>query len=73
MRAQSRRVRTPAPKVISIDEISIRKGQTSRIVVSDLLRRGSSWFGGTDRSQASLAPTHPRNLHRDKTRCRNAR
>ena len=36
MREQFRRVGTPGPKVIGIDEISIRKGHTYRIVVSDL-------------------------------------
>jgi transposase len=55
MREQLRRVGTPGPKVIGIDEISIRKGQTYRIVVSDLLRGRPIWFGGTDRSEASLA------------------
>jgi len=55
MRAQLRRAGTPAPKVIGIDEVSIRKGHTYRIVVSDLLRRRPIWFGGVDRSEASLA------------------
>ena len=55
MREQLRRVGTPGPQVIGIDEISIRKGHTYRIVVSDLLRRRPIWFGGTDRSEASLA------------------
>ena len=55
MREQLRRVGTPGPKVIGIDEISIRNGHTYRIVVSDLLRRRPIWFGGTDRSEASLA------------------
>ncbi len=54
MREQLRRVGTPGPKVIGIDEISIRKGHTYRIVVSDLLRRRPIWFGGTDRSQESM-------------------
>lgn len=54
MREQWRRVGTPGPKVIGIDEISLRKGHTYRIVVSDLLRRRPIWFGGTDRSQESL-------------------
>jgi transposase len=40
--------------VIGMDEISIRKGHTYRIVVRDLLRRRAIWFGGTDRSQASM-------------------
>jgi transposase len=54
MRAQLRRAGTPGPKVIGIDEVSIRKGHTYRIVVSDLLRRRPIWFGGTDRSEASM-------------------
>jgi transposase len=54
MREQLRRVGTPAPKVIGIDEISIRKGHTYRIVVSDLVRRRPIWFGGEDRSEKSL-------------------
>ncbi|MEQ1743295.1 MAG: helix-turn-helix domain-containing protein [Candidatus Nitrotoga sp.] len=36
MTAQLERAGTPAPKAIGIDEISIRKGHTYRIVVSDL-------------------------------------
>lgn len=55
MLEQLRRVGMPGPKVIGIDEISIRKGHAYRIVVSDLLRRRPIWFGGTDRSEASLA------------------
>jgi transposase len=54
MREQLRRAGTPGPKVIGLDEVSIRKGHTYRIVVSDLLRRRPIWFGGTDRSEASL-------------------
>lgn len=54
MREQIRRVGTPGPKVIGIDEISIRKGHTYRIVVSDLERRRPIWFGGDDRSEASM-------------------
>jgi transposase len=45
---------TPGPKVIGLDEISIRKGHTSRIVVSDLIRGRAIWFGGEDRSEASM-------------------
>lgn len=55
MRAQLTRVGTPAPKVIGIDEISIRKGHIYRIVVSDLIRRRPIWFGGTDRKEVSMA------------------
>ncbi len=54
MGEQLRRIGTPAPKVIGIDEISIRKGHTYRIVVSDLIRRRPIWFGGKDRSEQSL-------------------
>jgi transposase len=54
MAAQLARAGTPGPKVIGIDEISIRKGHTYRIVVSDLLRRRPIWFGGTDRSETSM-------------------
>jgi transposase len=54
MREQLRRVGSPGPIVIGIDEISITKGHTYRIVVSDLLRRRPIWFGGADRSEASM-------------------
>lgn len=54
MREQFRRVGTPGPKAIGIDEISIRKGHSYRIVVSDLQRRRPFWFGGDDRSEASM-------------------
>ena len=50
MRAQLAKAGTPAAKAIGIDEISIRKGHTCRIVVSDLIRRRPIWFGGKDRS-----------------------
>jgi len=54
MAAQLARAGTPAPEVIGVDEISVGKGQNYRIVVSDLLRRRPIWFGGTDRSEASM-------------------
>ena len=54
MREQLRRAGTPGPRVIGIDEVSIKKGHTYRIVVSDLIRQRPIWFGGTDRSEASL-------------------
>ena len=54
MRAQLARVGTPGPKAIGIDEISIRKGHTYRIVVSDLIRRRPIWFGGVDRKEANM-------------------
>jgi transposase len=55
MRAQLVKAGTPGPKAIGIDEISIRRGHTYRIVVSDLIRRRPIWFGGADRSQASMS------------------
>jgi transposase len=55
MRAQLAKAGTPAPKAIGIDEISIRKGHTYRIVVSDLLRGRPIWFGGENRSEASMS------------------
>src|SRR6266851_6462134 len=44
----------PRPRVIGLDEVSLRKGHTYRIVVTDLIRKRAIWFGGTDRSEASL-------------------
>ena len=55
MGAQLAKAGMPGPKVIGIDEISIRKGHTYRIVVSDLIRHRPIWFGGEDRSEASMA------------------
>lgn len=54
MREVLRRAGTPGPKVIGLDEVSVRKGQDYRIVVSDLVRHRPIWFGGKDRSEASL-------------------
>jgi transposase len=54
MRAQLKRAGTPGPRAIGIDEISVRKGHSYRIVVSDLVRRRPIWFGGVDRSEASM-------------------
>src|SRR5204863_7403647 len=54
MREQLRRAGSPGPRVIGIDEIAIAKGHKYRIVVSDLERGRPLWFGGTDRSEASL-------------------
>jgi transposase len=55
MEAQLARAGRPGPQAIGIDEISIRKGHTYRIVVSDLVRKRPIWFGGEDRSEASMA------------------
>lgn len=48
------RAGTPGPRIIGIDEVSIRKGHTYRIIVSDLERKRPIWFGGKDRSEESL-------------------
>jgi transposase len=39
MHEQRRRAGTPGPRVIRIDEVSIKKDHVYRIVVSDLLAR----------------------------------
>ena len=54
MREQLKRAGRPGPKVIGVDEISIKKRHTYRIVVSDLVRKRPIWFGGQDRSEASM-------------------
>lgn len=43
-----------APTAIGIDEISVKKGHEYRIVVSDLVKRRVIWFGGKDRTEASM-------------------
>ena len=55
MRAQLVRAGRPGPKAIGIDEVSIRKGHSYRIVVSDLERKRPIWFGGQDRSTESMS------------------
>ena len=50
----TRRAGTPAPSVIGIDEISIGRWHSYRIIVSDLVRGRPIWFGGKDRSEASM-------------------
>ena len=54
MREQLRRAGCPAPRAIGIDEIAVGKRHRYRIVVSDLERGRPIWFGGKDRSEASL-------------------
>jgi transposase len=54
MRKQLNRNPVAAPAVIGIDEASLRKGHTYRIVVSDLERNRPIWYGGADRSEESL-------------------
>ena len=43
------------PRVIGIDEVSVKKGHRYRIVVSDLERKRPIWLGGKDRSAESMA------------------
>lgn len=54
MAEQLKRAGSPRPNIIGVDEISVRKGHDYRIVVSDLERHRPIWFGGTDRSEASM-------------------
>src|SRR5262249_20786842 len=54
MAEQLRQAGPPPPPGIGIHEIAIGRGHSYRIVVSDLLAGRPIWFGGTDRSEASL-------------------
>jgi len=54
MREQLRLAGPPQPEVIGVDEISIRKGHTYRIVVGDLEKKRAIWFGGEGRTQADM-------------------
>ena len=54
MQEQLRRNPVVAPRAIGIDELSLRKGHTYRIIVSDLERGKPIWFGGEDRTEASM-------------------
>ncbi len=54
MQKQLRRNPVVAPRTVGIDEISLRKGHTYRIIVSDLERRRPIWYGGEDRSEKSM-------------------
>jgi transposase len=54
MAEQLRRAGDPAPRVIGVDEIAVGPRHSYRIVVSDLERRRAIWFGGVDRSEASM-------------------
>jgi transposase len=54
MAAQLAAAGRATPEVIGIDEISIAKRHTYRIIVSDLERRRPIWFGGQDRSEESM-------------------
>jgi transposase len=54
MRAWLAKTPQPAPQVIGVDELSIKKGHTYRIVVSDLERGRPIWVGGQGRTAADL-------------------
>jgi len=54
MQEQWKRAPAPAPRVIGIDEISVKKGHRYRIVVSDLEAKRPIWMGGKDRSETSM-------------------
>ena len=54
MREQLRVAGPPKPSVIGVDEISIKKGHSYRIVVSDLEARRAIWFGGAGRAEADM-------------------
>ena len=54
MREQLRAAGHPKPRVIGVDEISIKKGHSYRIVVSDLEARRAIWFGGEGRTEADM-------------------
>ncbi len=54
MTEQLRRAGNPAPRIIGIDDVAIKKGHVYRIIVSDLERKRLMWFGGVDHSEGSL-------------------
>ena len=54
MRKQLIKAPAPNPKVIGVDEISVKKGHEYRIIVSDLEKRRPIFFGGVDRTQESM-------------------
>jgi transposase len=54
MEEQVKRAGKPSPRVIGVDEISVRKGHEYRIIVSDLEKKVPIWFGGDDRSEQSM-------------------
>lgn len=54
MRKQLALAPQPKPRVIGVDEVSVKKGHEYRIVVSDLEKRRPIWFGGMDRTEESM-------------------
>lgn len=54
MAEQIRKAGKPRPKIIGIDEISIKKGHTYRVIVSDLENGRPIWVGGEGRKEEDL-------------------
>ena len=54
MQQQVVRAGSPAPRAIGVDEISIRKGHSYRVIVSDLDRHRPIWVGGKGRREVDL-------------------
>jgi len=54
MREQLKLAGHPAPRVIGVDEISVKKRHNYRIVVSDLELRRPIWFGGSGRTEKDM-------------------
>ena len=54
MEEQLRQAGKPSPRVVGIDEISVKRGHEYRIIVSDLEKRRAIWFGGKDRGEESM-------------------
>jgi transposase len=54
MQKQVERAGHPSPRVLGVDEISIRKGHDYRIVVSDLEAGRPIWVGGRGRTEADM-------------------
>lgn len=54
MGEQVRREQQPAPEAIGVDEISVGRGQTYRVVVSDIERGRVIWMGGKGREEKDL-------------------
>ena len=54
LKEKLKRAGEPDPKVIGVDEISMRKGHTYKIIVSDLEKGLPIWIGGKDRSEDSM-------------------
>ena len=54
MRLQISEATLPSPRVIGVDEISIRKGHNYRIVVSDLDLGRPIWVGGQGRKEEDM-------------------